>query len=176
VRLRGEERDMARRFNPPPNWPTPPEGFTPEPGWKPDPSWPPPPEGWQLWVDEPRSGNRRCHPPRAMPHGTPTGAPGAVVEPAIDVEAIPAERAFEYLEAAGEATVVRDADVVLADTQRITACCTHPHMGRQVGVVYRLPHDAAGVQVFSYQTTRGAPEFVMDACQIRQSPSRRACL
>jgi hypothetical protein len=40
------------RFNPPPNWPTPPEGWHPEPGWKPDPAWGPAPEGWQVWVDD----------------------------------------------------------------------------------------------------------------------------
>lgn len=44
---------MAWRFNPPPGWPTPPEGWVPPPGWTPDPSWPPPPPGWQLWVEEP---------------------------------------------------------------------------------------------------------------------------
>lgn len=41
---------MAKRFNPPPNWPAPPEGWQPQPGWTPDPSWPPPPPGWELWV------------------------------------------------------------------------------------------------------------------------------
>jgi len=41
------------RFNPPPNWPTPPEGWEPPPGWTPDPSLPAPPPGWQLWVDGP---------------------------------------------------------------------------------------------------------------------------
>jgi hypothetical protein len=40
------------KFNPPPNWPTPPEGFTPEPGWTPDPTLPAPPPGWQLWVED----------------------------------------------------------------------------------------------------------------------------
>lgn len=40
------------RYNPPPNWPAPPQGWTPPPGWQPDPSWPPPPQGWQLWVDD----------------------------------------------------------------------------------------------------------------------------
>jgi hypothetical protein len=40
------------KFNPPPNWPLPPEGFRPEPGWTPDPSLPPPPPGWQLWVED----------------------------------------------------------------------------------------------------------------------------
>jgi Domain of unknown function (DUF4190)/Septum formation len=43
---------VGLRFNPPPGWPSVPEGFTPEPGWQPDPSWPPPPPGWQLWVPE----------------------------------------------------------------------------------------------------------------------------
>ncbi len=40
------------KFNPPPNWPAPPEGWTPTPGWQPDPSWPAPPPGWQVWVDD----------------------------------------------------------------------------------------------------------------------------
>jgi hypothetical protein len=40
------------RYNPPPNWPKPPEGWTPQPDWSPDPSWPPPPPGWKLWVEE----------------------------------------------------------------------------------------------------------------------------
>ncbi|MDI3315833.1 MAG: hypothetical protein QJR12_16630 [Mycobacterium sp.] len=40
------------RFNPPPNWPKPPEGWVPPPDWSPDPSWPPPPPGWQLWVED----------------------------------------------------------------------------------------------------------------------------
>lgn len=44
---------MTARFNPPPNWPTPPPGWVPAAGWQPDPSWGPPPAGWQLWVDEP---------------------------------------------------------------------------------------------------------------------------
>lgn len=43
---------MARRYNPPPNWPPPPTGWEPEPGWTPDPGWPPTPPGWQLWLDD----------------------------------------------------------------------------------------------------------------------------
>lgn len=42
---------MAKRFNPPPNWPQPPLNWSPQPGWKPHASWGSPPEGWQLWVD-----------------------------------------------------------------------------------------------------------------------------
>lgn len=46
------------RYNPPPNWPKPPEGWAPSAEWSPDPSWPPPPPGWQLWVDDaPAAGN-----------------------------------------------------------------------------------------------------------------------
>jgi Domain of unknown function (DUF4041)/T5orf172 domain len=41
---------VTMRFNPPPNWPTPPPGWAPPPGWKPDPAWPPPPDGWHLWL------------------------------------------------------------------------------------------------------------------------------
>ena len=43
---------MTVRFNPPPNWPKPPEGWVPPPGWNPDPSWPPPPDGWPLWLPD----------------------------------------------------------------------------------------------------------------------------
>jgi hypothetical protein len=38
------------RFNPPPGWPTPPEGWSPPPGWSPQPSWPPAPAGWLFWI------------------------------------------------------------------------------------------------------------------------------
>ena len=38
------------RFNPPPGWPTPPDGWVPPSGWAPDPAWPDPPAGWQLWI------------------------------------------------------------------------------------------------------------------------------
>ena len=40
------------RYNPPPNWPKPPDGWTPSTEWSPDPSWPQPPPGWQLWVED----------------------------------------------------------------------------------------------------------------------------
>jgi len=40
---------VAKRFNPPPNWPEPPPGWQPPPDWQPDPSWGPPPEGWRLY-------------------------------------------------------------------------------------------------------------------------------
>lgn len=40
------------RYNPPPNWPEPPEGWVPPPGWSPDPSWPAPPPGWKFWVED----------------------------------------------------------------------------------------------------------------------------
>jgi hypothetical protein len=40
------------RFNPPPTWPTPPQGWTPPPGWQPGPELPPVPMGWQLWVED----------------------------------------------------------------------------------------------------------------------------
>lgn len=38
------------RFNPPPDWPQPPEGWTPPASWTPDPAWPDPPDGWELWL------------------------------------------------------------------------------------------------------------------------------
>ncbi|GAB6897130.1 resistance to Congo red protein [Kineosporia succinea] len=40
------------RFNPPPNWPVPPQGWSPDAGWSPDPSWPAPPENWPLWLPD----------------------------------------------------------------------------------------------------------------------------
>src|SRR6202007_342007 len=43
---------MSMRYNPPPNWPKPPENLVPRPGGSPDPSWPPPPAGWRLWVED----------------------------------------------------------------------------------------------------------------------------
>ncbi|WP_236056461.1 hypothetical protein [Mycobacterium sp. SM1] len=52
IRALNAKRELAMRFNPPPNWPKPPEGWVPPPGWSPDPSWPPPPPGWKLWVDD----------------------------------------------------------------------------------------------------------------------------
>jgi hypothetical protein len=41
---------QTARFNPPPNWPTPPPGWQPDANFTPDPAWGPVPEGWQLWV------------------------------------------------------------------------------------------------------------------------------
>lgn len=38
------------RFNPPPNWPTPPAGWQPDRTWRKPPEWPEPPAGWQLWT------------------------------------------------------------------------------------------------------------------------------
>ena len=41
---------LARRFNPPPNWPPAPANWTPPPSWQPDPAWEAPPPGWELWT------------------------------------------------------------------------------------------------------------------------------
>lgn len=57
---------MGSRFNPPPNWPLPPQGFTPPPGWQPDPAWGDPPYGWQLWVAD-------GAPAAATPGDSPSG-------------------------------------------------------------------------------------------------------
>jgi hypothetical protein len=48
---------VARRWrlNPPPNWPTLPEGWEPDHGWSPDPAWGPAPTGWTLWHRERRA-------------------------------------------------------------------------------------------------------------------------
>lgn len=42
-----------KRYNPPSNWPTPPNGWQPPRDWQPDPSWGPPPHDHQFWVDGP---------------------------------------------------------------------------------------------------------------------------
>lgn len=84
---------MALRFNPPPNWPAPPEGFVPPAGWQPDPSWGPAPEGWELWVDDSASAasapvagsanDAAWAPTQAIPTGrsapvaSPTGQPAS---------------------------------------------------------------------------------------------------
>lgn len=41
-------------FNPPPNWPAPPQGWQPPPDWQPDAAWGPAPEGWRLFVNADR--------------------------------------------------------------------------------------------------------------------------
>lgn len=46
----GTQDAMAKVFNPPPNWPTAPQGWQPPPGWQPDPVWGPVPPGWSLWT------------------------------------------------------------------------------------------------------------------------------
>lgn len=43
-------------FNPPPNWPVPPQDWMPPTDWEPDPRWGPPPPGWDVWPTEPRYG------------------------------------------------------------------------------------------------------------------------
>jgi hypothetical protein len=48
---------VAYQFNPPPGWPTPPQGWSPPEGWEPDASWPTPPQDWQFWVEESAAGS-----------------------------------------------------------------------------------------------------------------------
>jgi hypothetical protein len=52
-------------FNPPPGWPTPPDGWQPPAGWVPDPAWPEPPDGWQLWI--PATDTSSAQPPPREP-------------------------------------------------------------------------------------------------------------
>lgn len=70
---------MARRYNPPPNWPAPPAGWSPPKGWRPDPAWGPAPEGWELWTED---GNGPKKPRRKWPWIT-----GAVVVVLIIISA-----------------------------------------------------------------------------------------
>jgi len=48
------------QFNPAPGWPRPPRGWTPPRGWQPNPRWPRAPAGWEFWVPEPGSAERRA--------------------------------------------------------------------------------------------------------------------
>ncbi len=84
------------RFNPPPGWPTPPEGWTPPPGWNPDPAWPAPPPGWHLFVpddgsepdvdaDKSVTGQTTGAPPTDPAQG----APGTRQNPALAVPPTP---------------------------------------------------------------------------------------
>lgn len=68
---------MARSFNPPPNWPKPPEGWQPPPGWQPDPAWGPAPEGWDLWSEEPQTGETAGSGAESGTEGAAAGATGA---------------------------------------------------------------------------------------------------
>ena len=70
---------MALRFNPPPNWPAPPDGFVPPAGWQPDPAWGPAPEGWQLWVDDSATGDPNASAPQSASGSDPTWAPTQAV-------------------------------------------------------------------------------------------------
>jgi len=72
------------RFNPPPGWPTPPEGWSPPTGWTPPPAWPAAPEGWQLWLPDesvaaPAAMGQRRSPDTAVPE---TPVPARVAGPA----------------------------------------------------------------------------------------------
>lgn len=70
---------MALRFNPPPNWPAPPDGFVPPAGWQPDPAWGPAPEGWQLWVDDSATGGLNASAPQSSSGADPAWAPTQAV-------------------------------------------------------------------------------------------------
>lgn len=75
---------MALRFNPPPNWPAPPEGFVPPAGWQPDPAWGPVPEGWQLWVDDASAASAPAVSASADPAWAPTQAVSTHSAPVAD--------------------------------------------------------------------------------------------
>jgi hypothetical protein len=91
---------VGRRFNPPPNWPTPPVDWVPPAGWQPDPAWGPPPSGWQLWLDDEPQGllgrlfGRRRGVSSDASSPSPTRAPSlpadALAEPALERPAHPA--------------------------------------------------------------------------------------
>jgi len=79
------------RFNPPPGWPSPPEGWMPPAGWVPDASWPTPPAGWELFVhddgDTGSSAGTAVNPPESTAADDAHLKPAAV--PASDASAAP---------------------------------------------------------------------------------------
>lgn len=77
---------MARKFNPPPNWPKPPEGWQAPPGWQPDPAWGPAPEGWQLWIDDEGSDDT-ARDTRADGGSETPGAAAGTAQPASSYQA-----------------------------------------------------------------------------------------
>ena len=80
-------------FNPPPGWPTPPDGWVPPPDWTADPAWPPAPPDWEWWVP---TGGAPPGAPVAMsadslrPETRETDAETSVTPEAVQVEG-PAE-------------------------------------------------------------------------------------
>lgn len=96
-----------REFNPPPNWPQPPDGWTPPSDWTPDPSWPPPPNGWELWID-----------PDA-------GDPAADPEPATVSDSAPSPRSLSTAAAAPSALHTEndqyDADALAEEVRLLRA-------------------------------------------------------
>lgn len=117
------------RFNPPPGWPTPPEGWTPPPGWKPDPAWPTPPPGWHLFVPVDESepdldvDESAAEAPTDPAQGSPGTAPdqtSARLQSALPfrgVDPAPLLARIAYLEAA-LATPQIGADVIDVSDQR----------------------------------------------------------
>jgi hypothetical protein len=117
------------RFNPPPNWPIPPENWTPPPGWQPDPSWGPMPEGWQLWVTEQPQGNWFVRHKLAagigvflvlaavggsISGGSDVDATGPSAAPATAEETSAAERSAAEEQAKAEAAAKAEADRLAA--------------------------------------------------------------
>ena len=95
-----------RLFNPPPNWPKPPDGWTPPAGWTPDPSWPAPPDGWELWIT-PEADTTHVADGTADATGLPLG-PAALAPPSQSPIASHPEKPQHSAEAlAGEVRLLR---------------------------------------------------------------------
>jgi len=99
------------RFNPPPGWPTPPEGWKPPAGWKPDPSWPPPPPGWQLWLTD------KDAPAAPAPEPTPSTAPAPIPSASLPP---PSARHAPDAEAATLLARITELEAALRDAQSST--------------------------------------------------------
>lgn len=70
-----------QRFNPPPNWPEPPqEGWTPPADFRPGPSWGRVPAGWRLWS----AGERTAPGPAPLRDSEDVPASGARPRPRVD--------------------------------------------------------------------------------------------
>ena len=132
---------MTVRFNPPPNWPKPPEGWVPPPEWNPHPSWPPPPVGWPLWLPD-NDANAPGTPVRNAPEEPPATAAAADAGPQRDTTGLLARIA--ELEAQLAASGKHSLDVIELNDQKVL---------QDVGI-YRYHHPLENAALYKERLTQ----------------------
>lgn len=108
---------MALRFNPPPNWPEPPQGWVPQQGWQPDPAWGPAPQNWVFWIDDSEQDGAPTVPLSDV-SGTArptTESSGQEAPPEQPSESVQAETGQPTAEAGSELTPVEPAEAEPAE-------------------------------------------------------------